>query len=71
MLNDFIRCIDCWRLVAELTGEGTWWFDLKRWNYFNDPAGVNAFAARDLDFSSFVVGKSGLLPLPQTEIDLA
>ena len=57
--------------VTELTGEGTRWFDLKRWNYFNDQAGVNSITAHDVDFSSFMVGKSGLLPLPQTEIDLA
>ena len=57
--------------VTELTGEGTRWFDLKRWNYFDDAASVAILAARDADYSNFVVGKSNLLPLPQTEVDLA
>lgn len=57
--------------VTELTGEGTRWFDLKRWGYFDNAANVSILAARDADFSSFTVGKSGLLPLPQTDVDLA
>jgi hypothetical protein len=57
--------------VTELTGEGTRWFDLRRWNYFNDQAGINSLIAHDADFSSFTLNKSRLLPLPQTDVDLA
>ena len=57
--------------ITELTGEGTRWFDLKRWDLLKDQASVATLAARDADFASFVVGKSNLLPIPQTEIDLA
>lgn len=57
--------------VTELTGEGTRWFDLQRWGYFDNQANVSTLAARDADYSNFTVGKSGLLPIPQTDIDLA
>jgi hypothetical protein len=57
--------------VTELTGEGTRWFDLKRWGYLDNQPGVNSLAAHDADFKSFVVNKSQLLPIPQTDIDLA
>jgi len=57
--------------VTELTGEGTRWFDLRRWGYFDTQDGINTLAARDADFKSFVLNKSRLLPLPQTDVDLA
>ena len=57
--------------VTELTGEGTRWFDLKRWGYFDTAANVSILAARDDDYSNFTLNKSGLLPIPQTDIDLA
>ena len=57
--------------ITELTGEGTRWFDLKRWGYFDDAASVSALAAHDEDYLNFTVGKSGLLPIPQTDVDLA
>jgi hypothetical protein len=57
--------------VTELTGEGTRWFDLKRWGLLDTQTGVDQLKTRDADFDNFVVGKSGLLPIPQTDIDLA
>lgn len=57
--------------VTELTGEGTRWFDLRRWNYFNDQTGISSLAAHDADYTNFVLNKSRLLPLPQTDVDLA
>jgi hypothetical protein len=57
--------------VTELAGEGTRWFDLKRWGLLDTQAGVDQLKARDADFDNFEVGKSGLLPIPQTDIDLA
>jgi hypothetical protein len=56
--------------VTELTGEGVRWFDLQRWGLLNDAASVNLLKARDPDFNNFVPGKSRLLPLLQTEVDL-
>ncbi|MDO7877085.1 RagB/SusD family nutrient uptake outer membrane protein [Hymenobacter sp. ASUV-10] len=57
--------------VTELTGEGTRWFDLKRWGLLDNQAGVDMLKTHDDDFNNFVVGRSSLLPLPQTEVDLA
>jgi hypothetical protein len=63
--------------VTELTGEGWRWFDLKRWGVVDPQPGVDqatALAAartRDPDFNNFVIGKSRLLPIVQTDIDLA
>ncbi|TDN39942.1 RagB/SusD family nutrient uptake outer membrane protein [Hymenobacter sp. UV11] len=57
--------------VTELTGEGTRWFDLRRWNYFDTQDGINTLAARDADYASFKLNKSRLLPIPQTDVDLA
>jgi len=57
--------------VTELTGEGTRWFDLRRWGYFDTQDGINTLAARDADYSNFKLNKSRLLPLPQTDVDLA
>ncbi|UOQ52724.1 RagB/SusD family nutrient uptake outer membrane protein [Hymenobacter cellulosivorans] len=56
--------------VTELTGEGVRWFDLQRWDLLTDAAKVNELKARDPDFNNFIVGKSRLLPLLQTEVDL-
>ncbi|RZL14756.1 MAG: RagB/SusD family nutrient uptake outer membrane protein, partial [Hymenobacter sp.] len=36
--------------VTEMTGEGTRWFDLKRWGYFDNAANVAILAARDADY---------------------
>ena len=57
--------------VTELTGEGTRWFDLRRWGYFDTQDGINTLAAHDDDYSYFKLNKSRLLPLPQTDVDLA
>jgi hypothetical protein len=57
--------------ITELTGEGTRWLDLKRWGLLDTQAGVDQLKAHDADFANFVVGKSQLLPLPQTDVDLA
>jgi hypothetical protein len=57
--------------VTELTGEGTRWFDLRRWGYFDTQDGINTLAARDAEYASFKLNKSYLLPIPQTDIDLA
>jgi starch-binding outer membrane protein, SusD/RagB family len=56
--------------AAELTGEGVRWFDLQRWGLLDTQAGVDQLKARDSDFTSFVVGRSRLLPLVQTDVDL-
>lgn len=57
--------------ITEMTGEGTRWFDLKRYGYFDTQAGVSGLAAHDADYTNFVLNKSRLLPLPQTDVDLA
>lgn len=63
--------------VTELTGEGWRWFDLKRWGVVDPQAGIDQAAAlaaartRDPDFNNFVIGKSRLLPILQTDVDLA
>ncbi|TGE28550.1 RagB/SusD family nutrient uptake outer membrane protein [Hymenobacter metallicola] len=56
--------------VTELTGEGQRWFDLQRWDMLTDPAKVNQLKANDPDFNNFIIGKSRLLPLVQTDVDL-
>jgi hypothetical protein len=56
--------------VTELTGEGVRWFDLQRWGLLGSQTEVDRLKARDPDFNTFVVGKSRLLPLLQTEVDL-
>jgi hypothetical protein len=56
--------------VTELTGEGVRWFDLQRWGLLDNAAGVNQLKANDPDFNNFVVGKSRLLPLIQSDVDL-
>ena len=54
----------------ELAGEGQRWFDINRWGLLDDQAGLDYLIARDPDFTNFVLGKSKLLPIPQTDIDL-
>ena len=56
--------------AAELTGEGVRWFDLQRWGLLDTQAGLDQLKARDPDFNGFMVGKSRLLPLVQTDVDL-
>ncbi|OON69297.1 RagB/SusD family nutrient uptake outer membrane protein [Hymenobacter sp. CRA2] len=56
--------------VTELTGEGVRWFDLQRWGLLDNPATVDQLKQRDPDFNNFVVGKSRLLPLVQSDVDL-
>ncbi|MDF7811722.1 RagB/SusD family nutrient uptake outer membrane protein [Hymenobacter sp. YC55] len=56
--------------VTELTGEGVRWFDLQRWGLLDNQATVDQLKARDPDFNNFRVGRSRLLPLPQSEVDL-
>ena len=41
-----------------------------RWGLLDDQAGLNYLTAKDPDFTNFVLGKSKLLPIPQTDIDL-
>ncbi|TDN39347.1 RagB/SusD family nutrient uptake outer membrane protein [Hymenobacter sp. UV11] len=54
----------------ELAGEGQRWFDINRWGLLDNQAGLNYLIAKDPDFTNFVLGKSKLLPIPQTDIDL-
>ena len=54
----------------ELAGEGQRWYDIVRWGLLDNQAGLDYLIARDPDFTNFVLGKSKLLPLPQTDIDL-
>ena len=56
--------------ATELAGEGVRWFDLQRWGLLDSQAGVDQLKAHDPDFNNFVVGKSRLLPLVQTDVDL-
>ncbi|TGE04177.1 RagB/SusD family nutrient uptake outer membrane protein [Hymenobacter fodinae] len=57
--------------VTELAGEGQRWFDLKRWGLLDNQAGLDQLKARDTDFNSFRLDRSRLLPIPQSEVDLA
>jgi hypothetical protein len=56
--------------VTELAGEGTRFFDLTRSGLLDTPANVAQVRARDEDFLNFVPGKSALLPLPRTDLDI-
>jgi hypothetical protein len=56
--------------ATELAGEEVRWFDLQRWGLLDNQANVNSISTRDADFKNFVVGKSRLLPLIQTDVDL-
>lgn len=57
--------------ATELTGEGVRWFDLQRWGPLDTRANVVQFKARDPYFNNFVVSRSRLLPLVQTDVDLS
>ncbi|RZL12908.1 MAG: RagB/SusD family nutrient uptake outer membrane protein [Hymenobacter sp.] len=54
----------------ELAGENQRWYDILRWGLLDDQAGLNYLIAKDADFTNFVLGKSKLLPIPQTDIDI-
>jgi hypothetical protein len=56
--------------ATELAGEGVRWFDLQRWGLLDNQTGVDQLKAHDAQFNSFVLDKSRLLPLPQTDVDL-
>jgi hypothetical protein len=55
--------------ATKLADENMCWFDLQRWDLFNHEADVNLLETHDSDFNTFVIGKSRLLPLLQTEVD--
>jgi hypothetical protein len=54
----------------ELACENQRWYDILRWGLLDDQTGLNYLIARDPDFTNFVLGKSKLLPIPQTDIDI-
>jgi tetratricopeptide (TPR) repeat protein len=56
--------------ATELAGEGVRWFDLQRWGLLDNQTTVDQLKNRDAQFSTFVVGKTRLLPLPQADVDL-
>jgi hypothetical protein len=56
--------------VTELTGEGVRWFDLQRWGLLDNATDLALLKAHDPDFNNFVIGKSRLLPLVQSDVDL-
>ena len=56
--------------ATELAGENVRWFDLQRWGLLENQADVDQLKTHDPDFNNFVIGKSRLLPLLQTEVDL-
>jgi starch-binding outer membrane protein, SusD/RagB family len=57
--------------VTELAGEGVRWNDLKRWGLLDSPAGIQMLSERDPNFNNFEIGKSDLLPLPRTDVDIS
>ncbi len=56
--------------AVELGGEGVRFFDLTRSGLLDNQAGVDQIKTRDQDFLNFVPGKSALLPLPRTDLDI-
>ncbi|GAB2463173.1 membrane protein [Hymenobacter qilianensis] len=56
--------------ATELAGEGVRFFDLTRSGLLDNQAGVDQIKTRDQDFLNFVPGKSALLPLPRTDLDI-
>lgn len=54
--------------ALELNGECVRWFDIKRWELFNTPEGLQALIDRDPDYKNFVVGVSHRQPLPSSEV---
>jgi hypothetical protein len=57
--------------VVELAGESVRWNDIQRWGLTNTPQGIALLKAHDPDFENYQNGKSELLPLPQTDIDIS
>ncbi len=55
--------------ILELNGECTRWHDIKRWELYSTPAGLNALIERDPDYKNFVVGKSHRQPIPTSEVE--
>ena len=56
--------------VTELAGEGHRWNDLDRWGYFENQAKLNELIQRDPAFSTFMLDRHRLLPLPQRDVDI-
>ena len=56
--------------VTELSGEGMRWYDINRYQLLDNQAGIDELKTRDVDFNNFVLGKSKLLPIPQSDIDI-
>jgi hypothetical protein len=56
--------------LLEFGLEGQRWLDLGRTNQLSTQAAVDILKTHDPDFNNFVVGKSVLLPIPQTERNL-
>lgn len=56
--------------VTELAGEGHRWNDLDRWGYFESQAKLNELIQRDPAFSTFILNRHRLLPLPQRDVDI-
>jgi hypothetical protein len=56
--------------VTELSGEGMRWYDINRYGLLDNQAGIDELKTRDVDFANFVLGKSKLLPIPQSDIDI-
>lgn len=55
--------------VVELALEQSRWLDLKRQNLLADAASLAVIKSHDAEFNFFTIGKSELLPIPQTEIN--
>jgi len=57
--------------LVELGLEQTRWLDMKRQNIIATQAGIDSVKTlHDPEFNSFILGKSELLPIPQSEVDL-
>jgi hypothetical protein len=56
--------------ATELAGEGVRWYDINRYGLLDNQAGIDELKTRDVDFGNFVLGKSKLLPIPQSDIDI-
>ena len=56
--------------ALELAGEGPRWYDLRRWQPWSTPAGLQELIRRDPDFVNFTPGKE-LLPLLRTDVDIS
>ncbi|GAB3525799.1 RagB/SusD family nutrient uptake outer membrane protein [Pontibacter brevis] len=56
--------------VTELAGEGHRWNDLDRWGYFESEDKLQELIQRDPAFSTFMLDRHRLLPLPQRDVDI-